>query len=543
MACQYGHYFLSRGVKPGELVAFYLQNCAEFPIVWLGLWSIGCAPAMINYNLSGKTLLHCLKVSNARIILADEIPECANRINEELNSINDELKMEAITLTQALKTHVASFPAAIPDQSLRRGIKADFPACLFYTSGTTGLPKASAYTMGRMNGSFIRVMGDKPGGKDRWYVCMPLYHGTGGVCLMACLMSGVSVAVGKKFSVTNFWKDVVDSESTFFVYVGETIRYLMAAPPSPLDRQHKVRCIYGNGLRPDVWEKFRERFNVTQISEFFNSTEGVFGLLNQNRGPFQATCVGYHGAILRRMLNDVYVPVEHDSVTGDIIRDPTTGFATRLPHSEGGEIIVAIPDESTFQGYWRNPEATSKKFIRDVFKKGDLYYRTGDALRRADDGHWYFLDRLGDTFRWKSENVSTAEVAAIIGAYPGVLEANVYGVLVPSHDGRAGCAALLIDPKARGQFDWAGFARYARERLPRYAVPVFIRVVESSAHIHNNKQNKVPLRDEGIDPAKKGTKVADGGADRMLWLEPGGNSYVDFAQEHWNKLERREARL
>jgi acyl-CoA synthetase (AMP-forming)/AMP-acid ligase II len=200
--------------------------------------------------------------------------------------------------------------------------------------------------------------------------------------------------------------------------------------------------MYGNGLRPDVWLKFRERFGVPEVLEFFNSSEGVFGTAVHCKGDYFATCVGHHGAIMRFINRNTIVPVLVDQATGAIARDPKTGFAYRQPYEKGGEIIVRVPDV--------------KKFERDVFEKGDLWYRSGDALRRTPDGRWFFLDRLGDTFRWKGENVSTAEVAEVLGKYPGVVEANVYGVALPSHDGRAGCAAVYIDPSAKEHFDFAG---------------------------------------------------------------------------------------
>ncbi|PGG96349.1 hypothetical protein AJ79_09622 [Helicocarpus griseus UAMH5409] len=545
MACQYGNYYLSIGVKRGQLVAFYLQNSPEFLIAWLGLWSIGCGPAMINYNLAGSGLIHCLKLSGADFMLVDPDPDCSARISDQMSEIENEVKMKPLFLDDSLKAHISSFPTKISDRNLARNMDGGFPAMLLYTSGTTGLPKGCAFTMNRMHMVvFHRDLYDTKGyGGDRWYICMPLYHGTAAVCVMTCLLTGVSTALAKKFSTRNFWRDIHDSESTYFVYVGETARYLLAAPPSPLDRGHKVRCMYGNGLRPDVWEKFRDRFGIQDVAEFFSSTEGVFGLLNYDRGPYQSCCVGHHGAILRRLMHNVFIPVAIDPVTGDILRDPKTGFVTRTPYSEGGEIIVAIPDESAFPGYWKNPEATSKKYIRDVFKKGDIYYRTGDALRRTDDGHWHFLDRLGDTFRWKSENVSTAEVASVLGEYPGILEANVYGVSVPNHEGRAGCAAILIDPDHRAKFDFAAFARHARQKLPKYAVPVFVRLVQASSHIHNHKQNKVPLRDEGIDPDKVGTKVEEGKNDQFLWLLPQADTYVQFGPGDWANLGRGQVRL
>lgn len=244
-------------------------------------------------------------------------------------------------------------------------------------------------------------------------------------------MTGTTLCIGKKFSTSRFWDDIRDSHATAFVYVGETARYLLSAPPSPNDRKHNVRTMYGNGLRPDVWKSFQNRFGIESVLEFFNSTEGVFGLAVFSRNDYLAESVGHHGAINRLLFRNVYVPVKIDHDTGDLWRDPKTGFAKRVPYEEGGEIIVNVPDQAAFAGYWNAPEATAKKFIRNVFKQGDLYYRSGDALRRTSDGHWYFMDRLGDTFRWKGENCSTAEIGECLGRFPGIEEANVYGVELP----------------------------------------------------------------------------------------------------------------
>ena len=363
---------------------------------------------------------------------------------------------------------------------------------------------------------------------------------------MRCVMAGISLAIGKGFSVRNFWHDVRDSESTFFVYVGETARYLLAAPPSPLDKEHKVRCMFGNGLRPDVWLPFRERFGVPEVGEFFDSSEGMFSLFVWNRGDYSVDCVGHHGALLRFAMRNTLVPVAINHETNEIVRDPKTGFAKRNSYNEGGEILVKLADESLFPGYWNNPEATKKMFDRDVFKKGDLYYRSGDALKRTDDGRWIFMDRLGDTYRWKSENVSTAEVAEAVGRYSGIFEAIVYGVEVPWHEGRAGCAALTIASERRENFDWRGLATHARKQLPGYAVPVFVRVLDGEvgrAASHNNKQDKVALRAEGVDPSKKGSKAAGGEEDKIYWLSPKSDKYVRFEDRDWRNLVGGTARL
>jgi acyl-CoA synthetase (AMP-forming)/AMP-acid ligase II len=215
-----------------------------------------------------------------------------------------------------------------------------------------------------------------------------MYHGTGIISSSTMLLAGVGIAIAPRFSVSNFWPDIYNSRSTHFIYVGETARYLLAAPPHPLERKHRLRMAYGNGLRPDIWHKFQERFNIPEIGEFFNSSEGMFSLVVWARNRYLSACVGHHGFLWRRSLQNVYIPVLIDHETGDIWRDPETGFARRTPYEEGGEIIVAVPNREAFGGYWRNPEATNKRFATNVFKDGDLYYRCGDALRRTPDGHW-----------------------------------------------------------------------------------------------------------------------------------------------------------
>lgn len=305
--------------------------------------------------------------------------------------------------------------------------------------------------------------------------------------------------------------------------------------------------MYGNGMRPDVWGRFQERFGVPQVIEFFNSTEGVLGLVNHSYNSWRTNAVGHHGLLLRRQNFDTLIPVSIDAETGALARDPRTRFLQRNSYAEGGEILVRIESEKAFAGYYHDAAATAKKFERDVFEKGDLFYRSGDALRRDDEGRWFFLDRLGDTFRWKSENVSTAEVAEVLGHHPAVLEAMVYGVLVPGHDGRAGSVALRFKPEVESKigvggeegFDWSSFLAHARSQLPKHAVPVFVRLVGGrSSTTDNNKQNKAPLRDEGVELERYGDKVAGGEADQVWWLPPGQDTYVRFTKEDLEALRR-----
>ncbi|KAJ9663102.1 hypothetical protein H2201_005773 [Coniosporium apollinis] len=552
-SCRYAQFLLNQGLQPGELVGFYLQNSPEFIFCTLGSWSVGSAPALINYNLGGDGLIHCLRISGTKLLLVDEDQGCRERIEESRGRIEGELGIKIVILDQTTKASINALEPKRPEQKYRENVKPDFPMCLLYTSGSTGLPKACPFQIARAHvlaGPRVRAVGLEPGPNgDRWYNCMPLYHGTGFTTAVTCMISGLTLCIGKKFSTSKFWDDIRDSDSTAFVYVGETARYLLANPVSELDKKHRVKVMFGNGLRPDVWRRFTERFGVPCVSEFFNSTEGVFSLLNVSRGPYLQSAVGHHGFLLRSLLHNIYVPVEIDHATGEIYRDPVTGFARRKPYEEGGEMIVAVPDESAFVGYWQNEKATKSKFERDVFKKGDLYYRSGDALRRTKDGRWFFMDRLGDTFRWKSENVSTAEVAEALGHFPGVEEAIVYGVEVPGHDGRAGCAALYISPDQRDKFDYAALLAYARKKLPKYAVPVFLRILNSQEGMHNNKQNKVPLKKEGINLKliEEAAKEKGVQPDRMMWCpyvlgtpRPEGvgekEGYVEFKWADWEGL-------
>ncbi|GAB7365569.1 hypothetical protein MBLNU230_g6641t1 [Neophaeotheca triangularis] len=541
---RYAQWMLEQGIKPGDLVAIYLNNSAELIMIMFATLCIGAGPAFINYNLENQALLHCLSVADSKLVIVDEEEGCQRRIENSRSEIEG-TGAKIVVHDRAFQREISSKQVVLPPDELRSGMKPEFPYALIYTSGTTGMPKGCPFTISRTHllGAHLQPAFGGKRGVDCWYSPMPLYHGTGLITTTCALLGGVGVAIAPRFSISQFWPDIHNSQATMFIYVGETARYLLAAPPHPLERDHRLRLAYGNGLRPDVWHKLQDRFNIPEVAEFFNSSEGMFALLVWSRNRYLSASVGHHGGVLRLLMRNTYVPVRIDFETGDIYRDPKTGFAQRAPYEEGGEILVAIPEKEAFGGYWRNEEATNKRFATDVFKKGDLYYRCGDALRREPDGHWYFLDRLGDTFRWKSENVSTAEVAETLGKFDGVAEANVYGVTVPGHEGRAGCAALnLVDTNANETY-FRELLKYSRERLPRYAVPVFLRVVKSSSHIHNHKQNKVPLRKEGVDPDLLGTEEKEGGLDVFMWCPPGSDTYLPFRREDWKQLQAGSARL
>lgn len=302
-------------------------------------------------------------------------------------------------------------------------------------------------------------------------------------------------------------------------------------------------------MSPELWTAFQDRFGVPEIGEFYSSTEGVFSIVNyyKRQGhPLGRGAVGHHGGLMRSYFRNIFVPVAIDADTGEVWRDPETGFAQRVPYDQGGEILVKLDSKDAWTGYFGSEAATNKKNLTDVFQKGDLYWSTGDTLRRNDDGYWFFMDRLGDTFRWKGENVSTTEVTQVISTHPQIAEANVYGVKLPSHDGRAGCAAIALrSPDTAESLDWKALAKLLRAELPPYAVPVFVRVRDGveSMSTANHKHNKVPLRTEGVDPDLMGSKVEDGHKDRVYWLPAGSDTYVPFSKKDWSVVSKARARL
>lgn len=381
---------------------------------------------------------------------------------------------------------------------------------------------------------------------------MPLYHSSALVLsFVATLLTGSTQAIGRKFSTKSFWSDVRASKATNIQYVGETLRYLLAAPPQYdpgtgkcLDREHNVRQAFGNGLRPDIWDKFKDRFGVETIVEFYASTEGPFGTWNRSSNDFAKGAMGRHGSIYGFFLGMKTRVIAMDEVTQEPLRDPATGFCQRAPPGVPGEAIYKLPAdevEKRFQGYYGNPEATEAKLLRDVFSKGDVWFRSGDLVRWDSEGRVFFHDRIGDTFRWKSENVSTAEVSEALGRHDAVKEANVYGVQLPHHDGRAGCAAVCLDGEPH-ETTMRSLGKHVRKSLPRYAQPLFLRVVaamgEESKHATGtNKQQKHALQKAGVRP----DEANDGELGRLFWLN--GDSYVPFTTPDWTELDGGRVKL
>jgi len=364
-----------------------------------------------------------------------------------------------------------------------------------FTSGTTGLPKAAKVTHVRcMN--YMRGMGAgaKATAKDRMMMVLPLYHATGGlVGVGAALSYGGAVIVRPKFSASTFWEDAVKHGATLFTYVGELCRFLLSQPETEAEKQHSIRCIMGNGLRPEVWTPFVERFGIESVVEFYGATEGNASLISVNGPP---GAVGRVPEYLKRKFN-------LDIIKYDVERDQhfrgVDGFCSRTEVGEPGELIGEIRNDDArfrFDGY-ENEAATKKKILRDVFTPGDMWFRSGDLLRKDEHDYYYFVDRIGDTFRWKAENVATNEVAGVISKLPAVTQANVYGVEVQGYDGRAGMASIVVE----GDLDLDGLKVHLDANLPHYARPVFLRLSKESETTSTFKFKKTNLVKAGFDPA------------------------------------------
>ncbi len=497
---RYARWGLSQGLKAGDVVALLMPNCAEYVAVWLGLSRIGARVALINIHLGGEGLAHSLRIVAPRIILAQG--EFAARVAAIRASLAAEVEVfvqgaEGVRFEPWLPA-LERLPGDPPNGAEFPAPTLDDTALYIYTSGTTGLPKAAHvthYRLVRWSQWFAGLLDTQPA--DRMYNCLPLYHSVGGVVAVgALLVAGGSVVIRPKFSASDFWRDVREERCTLFQYIGELCRYLVNSPPQPGESEHALRIACGNGLRPEVWEKFQSRFKIPRILEYYASTEGNFSLYN---------CEGQPGAIGRIPSFLAHrLPVallRFDLETGEPLRN-AEGFCERCAAEEVGEAVGLIGAEAgsragRFEGY-ADAAATERKVLRDVFKPGDAWYRTGDLMRRDAAGFYYFVDRVGETFRWKGENVSTAEVLTALAAAAGVEEGVVYGVDVPNTDGRAGMAALVV-----GQgFDLEALHRHAAASLPPYARPLFVRLLPALEATGTFKPRKQELARQGFDPAQ-----------------------------------------
>jgi acyl-CoA synthetase (AMP-forming)/AMP-acid ligase II len=494
-ANQYAHFAVQQRLRRGDVVALLMDNRPDYLFIASGLNRIGAVSALINTHLTGAALVHAIKIAKPKALLVgSEHVGAVQEVRHDLPHVTQGRRVwvqldpehpEEHPGFRIINQEVAACSEQEPQQ--RAMPETTAPMCYIYTSGTTGLPKAAIVSNQRWLEAGLalgRVVGEMTS-HDVLYLTLPLYHSAaflaswGGV-----LISGATLAVRRKFSASQFWDDVRAFNATLFIYIGELCRYLLSQPPTPSERHHHIRLCLGNGMRADIWRKFQSRFRIPLIREYYGATEGNMGLVNLEGRP----------GMIGRVLPGVAI-VKVDPLTGEIIRK-RGGRCQSVAVGERGLLLGHINPVMSFDGYL-DRAATRKKIVRDVFRKGDAYFNTGDLVQLHAHGWVSFADRVGDTFRWKGENVSTQEVAEILSHAKGLREVNVYGVPVNGTEGRVGMASIVVTDG----FDVNALSRYVVNNLAGYQRPYFLRVVPDMRITGTFKHQKNDYRNEGYDPS------------------------------------------
>ena len=534
-ANQIAHYYLSLGAKKGDVIAVMVENRPELIATIVALAKIGVTIALVNTSQVGKVLAHSINLVNPIAVIAgEEVRAAIDEARPELKVPQDRFHWFADQETRKhagtapkdyvnLAQQIDQFPKFNP--STTRTVTGKDGLFYIYTSGTTGLPKAVIFTHSRWTlayGTYGHIL--NLGKDDVMYVTLPLYHATGVVvCWCGVIAGSATLAVRRKYSTSAFWKDVQKFNASAIGYVGELCRYLIDAPTTELDRAHRVTKMIGNGMRPNIWGKFKERFGVQEVLELYASSEGNVGF--SNIFNFDNT-VGFSPT--------PYAIVEFDKEKNELVRDKK-GHCKKVKTGEVGLLIGKITSRSPFDGY-TDPEKNKSVILKDVFTKGDSYFNTGDLVRDIGFRHAQFVDRLGDTFRWKGENVSTTEVENMVCEYDKIAEAVVYGVEIPNTNGRAGMAAItLVDGEELNEADLSAMVNVFKKCLPSYAIPVFLRVQAKVETTGTFKYQKNKLKEDAFNPAKT--------SERLLVLLPGATAYCDVNAEIFNNIQNYQYRF
>jgi len=513
------NHFVQRGLKKGDVAVVMLDSRPELLMLVVAMAKLGAVASLINVNQRGKVLAHSIEESKGRLFIvgremADAFEEIRSGLDlaggDEVYFVADDTGESAPEGYKDLKALAAGAGDENPPTT-RQCTMAD-PFAYVFTSGTTGLPKASIILNFRWVGAarwFGKLAMDlKP--EDVMYVTLPFFH-TNGLLVAwgAAAANGSAMAIRRKFSASNFWADTRKYNATSFIYIGEVCRYLMNQPPKPEDRDNPVRKIVGNGLRPEIWREFKKRFGIKYVYELYGAAEGAMVFTNLLNLDYTVGVCATPNAIVRYDV-DADRPVLGED-----------GFMQKVGRGEVGLLLGEITPRSPFAGY-TNKEATEKKVFKNVFREGDAWFNTGDLLRNIGFGHAQFVDRLGDTFRWKGENVSTTEVEEVVNAFPGVAGSTVYGVSVPGTDGRAGMVSVVTET-LQDNLDKESLARALKSSLPPYAVPIFLRVKTEFDTTHTHKIKKTDLKRQGFDPAEI--------KDPLYVLLPGSDRYQPLTRE------------
>ncbi|XP_066540802.1 long-chain fatty acid transport protein 2-like isoform X1 [Hoplias malabaricus] len=520
-------------VKEGDTVALLLGNEPSFVWFWLGLSKLGLTVSLLNHNIRSKSLLHCFNCCGASVLIAGE--DLRDAVEEVLPVLKEQKVMVLLLADRCDVDGIIGFNEKIkaasdkpPPISLRSNVTIKSPALYIYTSGTTGLPKAAVISQERMwLATFFQSMCGVTS-DDIIYICLPLYHSSGFLMgLTGAIERGITVVLRRKFSASQFWNDCRKHNVTVIQYIGEIMRYLCNTPKSENDRVHKVRMAIGNGIRGDTWEEFLRRFGDLCICECYGATEGNVGFVNY-AGKIGAT--GRVNALLKLAMP--FALIKYNTENEEPVRD-SRGFCVEVPTGETGLMVSKITKQTPFRGYANSPEQTEKKKLRNVFVKGDIYYNSGDLMKIDEHGFVYFQDRIGDTFRWKGENVATSEVSDVLISMDLIEEANVYGVKVPGHEGRTGMAALKL---MEGQnFDGAAVFELMENLLPSYARPRFIRIQEALNTTSTFKHTKKMLVEEGFDPNTV--------RDQLYFLLDAKKTYVPMTHDIFNSIKDGQLKL
>lgn len=478
---QYAHALAAQGVNHGDTVSVLMENRIEFIATLIALNKLGAIGALINTNLRGKPLTHCVTVANStKFVFGSELTDALEEAKGELpleegtdyiivpdaadSSHANGTPNWALDINKLASTQSKDNPTSTGNNKLGDG------SLYIYTSGTTGMPKAAVLSNRRhlLSASIAAKVGFMCDENDAIYICLPMYHGTGLMLgVGASLMTGATMVIRRKFSASNFLPEIREHNVTCMIYIGELCRYLLNTEAKPDDANTTLTTVLGNGLRPDIWMNFKHRFGLERVCEFYGASEGNVSFVNMLNKDLTVGMTSQEVALVRYNVDE-----------DEIVRD-NNGMAIRADEGEPGLLVGRITEDSVFEGY-TDAAATESKVLRDLLEPGDAWFNSGDLLKTVDVGytlgypHYQFVDRVGDTFRWKSENVSTNEVGEIINGHPAVKICNIYGVEVPGADGRAGMAAITLET---GQsFDPVEFASFVQEQLPAYARPVFVRV-------------------------------------------------------------------
>ena len=517
------------GVVHGDKVVLFMENRPEYITSILALNKIGAIGVLINTSLTGKPLIHCINSSDSKKCIVGA--ELALSLEEVLSEINIKDKTDIYWISDGDTFKCPDWSLDIKDFindsenidiEISSKVTAKDTAFYIFTSGTTGVPKAALFPNSKIIAASVNIVkgGYRLNETDCMYNCLPLYHSTGlmlGLC--ACIEAGSATFIRRKFSASAFWKEANKYNTTAFVYVGELCRYLSFQEPIEEEKNNPISKMVGNGLRPDLWDCFRNRFGVERIIEIYGASEGnalFMNLLNKDQ------TIG--------MTNAKVGIFEYDVAEDTLVKD-TDGRYVEVDEHQPGLLLVEIGPNAVYNGY-TDKKASEAKVIQNVLVEGDRWFNTGDLVKTMDVGfslgriHYQFVDRVGDTFRWKSENVSTNEVAEILNSYHEVNMANVYGVKVANSEGRAGMVAFNCNIE---KFDWLSFSDFVSKKLPSYAQPVFVRIIDELETTGTFKLKKNDLREEAFHLDKVN-------GDLVFVKKPGKNSYERLDNDFYQSI-------